>query len=234
MPTINDQVRNKLIYVCEDDPSIRMLEDSALSKIGHRVETFDNGRSFLAAFAKKKPDLCILDLMLPDIQGEEILKTIRSDKENDSIPVVIVSAKNLISDRVSNLDLGADDYIEKPFDILEFLARINARLRSSSRSVEIVASGFQIDDEAHKILYKGEEIHLTNSEFVLLQLLVNRAGAAVSRADMLQALWGGKDDMTTRTIDIHINNIRKKIGDPDGEIVKTVYGLGYMITKKEE
>lgn len=228
-PRSADQVRDRLIYVVEDDPSIGRMERSALTKVGHRVELFDSGKAFLERFDEVRPDLVILDLMLPDIPGEKLLETLRSKDENDRIPIVIVSAKNMISDRVGNLDMGADDYIEKPFDILEFLARINARLRKSGNPDKISAGDFVLNPSARKVTFKGQEIKLTSSEYTLLQHLVENAGKAVPRADLVQRLWGGKKDLETRTVDIHITNIRHKIKDPDGQVIKTIYGVGYMI-----
>lgn len=231
MPISNEQIRGCNIYVVEDDPSISALEKSALTKVGHNVTCFNNGTDFLKLFYIKQPDLVILDLMLPDIQGEELLKMLRSNSDYDSIPIVIVSAKNMLSDRVNNLDFGADDYIEKPFDLLEFLSRINARLRSVKKKEAVAGSGFTLDNGSHRVSYKGQFLHLTNSEFTLLSTLLADIGNVVPRSKLVESLWGGSNELETRTIDIHINNIRRKINDPDGNVIQTVYGIGYRIPK---
>lgn len=219
----------KTIYVVEDDPAIQTLEKTALSREGYSVLGVSTGKAFKEAFGGKRPDLVILDLMLPDIQGEDLLHWIRSNPMNDEVQVVIVSAKNQLADRVGNLDMGADDYIEKPFDILEFLARINARFRLKEAKSKVQAGDILIDIKAHKTFFKGKELKLTNAEYILLSELVNNAGNVVSRKALVEKLWGGTESLETRTIDIHVNNIRKKLDDDDGNLIQTVYGVGYRI-----
>ncbi len=218
-----------LIYIVEDDPAIQELEFTALSRQGYEVKAFSTGADFFKALEKERPNLCVLDLMLPDTTGENILRAIRVNGDYDGIQVVIVSAKNLLSDRVDNLEMGADDYIEKPFDIIEFIARINARLRRSSARTRVSSDGICVDEKTRSVRFKGENLKLTNAEFVLLAMLVKGQGAIVSRKDMVEKLWGSNGDVTTRTIDTHINSIRKKLGDVDGNLIQTVYGVGYKL-----
>lgn len=224
----------RLIYICEDEPSIRRLETTALLRQGYRVKDFPNGTELLDEFNKKKPDLLILDLMLPDIQGEDILKTIRANSENDDVAIIIVSAKNMVADRVDNLDMGADDYIEKPFDILEFLARVNARLRVNESNKDVVVGDLKIITKAQKVFYKGNEIKFTNAEFTILHELALNNGSTINRKRLVELLWGGADSLTTRTIDIHVTNIRRKLGDSNGEFIQTVYGVGYRMKKPDK
>ena len=224
--------RGRRILILEDDSSIGRLEVSALTKVGHEVTLTSTGAEFFAAFNRARPDLVILDLMLPDTSGEAVLKAIRQEPANNAIPVVIVSAKNLLSDRIANLDMGADDYIEKPFDILEFLARINARLRNIKDDPLVQVAGFTLNEPAHRITYRDQELKLTSSEYTLLAHLIKRAGTAVSRSELVQVLWGPDRALETRTIDIHMNNIRRKIDDTQGQIIKTIYGVGYLLERE--
>lgn len=231
MPETGGSKRRRIL-ILEDDPAIGRLEVSALTKVGHEAELTSGGAEFFVAFNRQRPDLVILDLMLPDTSGEEVLKTIRQDPSNNRIPVVIVSAKTLLSDRIANLDMGADDYIEKPFDILEFLARINARLRTLPDDQLVRAGDFTLNDPAHRIDYRGQELKLTSSEYTLLAHLIRKAGTAVSRSELVTVLWGPDRAFETRTIDIHITNIRRKIDDSQGQVIKTIYGVGYLLEKE--
>lgn len=223
---------NRLIAVVEDNEDIRSLEVLALNKEGYAVHSYGDGKSFLADFAKDKPDLVILDLMLPDIQGEEILKEIRKDPDNAEVQVIIVSAKTMLTDKVLGLDSGADDYIEKPFDILEFLARVNARFRNVPGNKKMEFAGLTLDPEAHEAFFKGSKLRLTNAEFAILKELIAKGGSVVSRQHLIQVLWGHVDPLTTRTIDMHIRSIRLKIDDREGKLLQTVYGIGYRLAEK--
>ena len=219
---------NYLIYSIEDDKNISHLINVALSKQGYIVESFYDGESFLKRFKEQKPNLILLDMMLPNIQGSEILKTIRDDESNDEIQIIIVSANRLVMDKVDGLDLGADDYIEKPFDILELMSRVNSKVRRFQKKQRIVRGDLILDISKHEF-YKNEQlIELTNKEFEILKLLLKKNGDVLSREEIFNAIWGS-GVLESRTIDMHVKALRNKIDDNDGTIIKTVYGIGYKI-----
>lgn len=219
-----------LIYSVEDDSSIARLIKVTLSKQGHEVEVYPTGSSFLNAFKQKKPDLVLVDLMLPDMSGSKIIKTIRADSSNDDIDIIVISANHMTMDKVDNLDLGADDYIEKPFDILELMSRINAHLRRRRPPEVIVCHSVSLDLEKHVCTKNDETVLLTTREFDVLSLLFGHKGNTVSREEILEKIWNIKDaNLETRTIDMHIRSLRKKLGDND--LIETVYGCGYRVNK---
>lgn len=218
------------IYSVEDDSSIANLINITLTKQGYKVLSFSDGESFLKAFKEKKPDLALIDLMLPDISGSEIIKTIRSDVSNDDINIIVISANRMIMDKVGNLDLGADDYIEKPFDLLELISRVNTHLRRRKKSDVLSVGNLSIDTSKRTCTLNDEEVLLTTREFDILTLLVSSAGKTVTREQILKKIWGIDDkNLETRTIDMHIKSLRKKLNDVNQEIIVTVYGVGYKI-----
>ncbi len=218
----------KLIYSIEDDKDISYIIRLALENSGYEVHSFFDGESFLKAFNEKKPDLILLDMMLPKIQGQDLLKIIRNDSSNNDIDIIIISANKLISDKVDGLNLGADDYIEKPFDILELISRVNARFRKNKNSIYQIGD-YTINEEKRSIQKNGVLYKLTNSEFDILLILIKEKGNIVSRDELMTALWGNDANYESRTIDMHIRNIRKKLNDP--EIIITMHGLGYRINE---
>ena len=157
-----------LIYSVEDDINISKIIALTLKKQGYEVLSFSDGSSFLEAFSKRKPDLVLLDLMLPDIDGFDILRKLRADKDNDDIEIMIVSAKSQIVDKVDGLDLGADDYLEKPFDILELISRVNAKFRRNKKTSRISIDQVTVDFERRTCQVAGDEVALTNAEFTIL------------------------------------------------------------------
>lgn len=218
------------IYSVEDDSSIANLINITLTKQGYKVLSFSDGESFLKAFKEKKPDLALIDLMLPDMSGSEIIKTIRSDVSNDDINIIVISANRMIMDKVGNLDLGADDYIEKPFDLLELISRVNAHLRRRKKSDILSVGNLSIDTSKRTCTLNDEEDLLTTREFDILTLLISSAGKTVTREQILKKIWGIDDkNLETRTIDMHIKSLRKKLNDVNQEIIVTVYGVGYKI-----
>ena len=219
---------NYLIYSVEDDKNISHLINVALSKQGYIVESFCDGESFFKRFKEQKPNLILLDMMLPNIQGSEILKTIRDDESNDEIQIIIVSANRLVMDKVDGLDLGADDYIEKPFDILELMSRVNSKVRRFQKKQRIVRGDLILDISKHEFYKKEQLIELTNKEFEILKLLLKKNGDVLSREEIFNAIWGS-GVLESRTIDMHVKALRNKIDDNDGTIIKTVYGIGYKI-----
>ena len=219
---------NYLIYSVEDDKNISHLINVALSKQGYVVESFYDGETFLKRFNEQKPNLILLDMMLPNIQGGEILKTIRDNDENDDIQIIIVSANRMVMDKVDGLDLGADDYIEKPFDILELMSRVNSKARRFFKKQRIVRGNLILDIKKHDFYKDDVSIELTNKEFEVIELLMKKNGEVVSREELFNCIWGN-DVLESRTIDMHIKSLRQKINDTEGRIIKSVYGIGYKI-----
>ncbi len=219
-----------IIYSVEDDVDIARIINKTLTKQGYQVYSFQDGKSFIEAFNKQKPDLVLLDLMLPDMNGNDIIKFIRNDIENNEVEIIIISAKRMLMDKVEGLDLGADDYLEKPFDLLELMSRVNARLRRHQNKNILIYNNLKVDLQKHLVFLDNKEIICTNKEFDILTYLLQRKGQAVSRDDLLTFLWGDNNsDYESRTIDVHIKSLRAKLNDNDGSIIQTIYGIGYKI-----
>ena len=219
-----------IIYSVEDDLDIARIINKTLTKQGYQVYSFQDGKSFIEAFNKQKPDLVLLDLMLPDMNGNDIIKYIRNDIENNEVEIIIISAKRMLMDKVEGLDLGADDYLEKPFDLLELMSRVNARLRRHQNKNILIYNNLKVDLQKHLVYLDNNEITCTNKEFDILTYLLQRKGQAVSRDDLLTFLWGDNNsDYESRTIDVHIKSLRAKLNDNDGSIIQTIYGIGYKI-----
>ena len=219
-----------IIYSVEDDLDIARIINKTLTKQGYQVFSFHDGKSFIEAFNKQKPDLVLLDLMLPDMNGNDIIKYIRNDIENNEVEIIIISAKRMLMDKVEGLDLGADDYLEKPFDLLELMSRVNARLRRHQNKNILVYNNLKVDLQKHLVYLDNNEITCTNKEFDILTYLLQRKGQAVSRDDLLTFLWGDNNsDYESRTIDVHIKSLRSKLNDNDGSLIQTIYGIGYKI-----
>ena len=219
-----------IIYSVEDDLDIARIINKTLTKQGYQVYSFQDGKSFINAFNKQKPDLVLLDLMLPDMNGNDIIKFIRNDIENNEVEIIIISAKRMLMDKVEGLDLGADDYLEKPFDLLELMSRVNARLRRHQNKNILIYNNLKVDLQKHLVFLDDKEIVCTNKEFDIITYLLQRKGQAVSRDDLLTFLWGDNNsDYESRTIDVHIKSLRAKLNDNDGSIIQTIYGIGYKI-----
>ena len=219
-----------IIYSVEDDLDIARIINKTLTKQGYQVFSFPDGKSFIEAFNKQKPDLVLLDLMLPDMNGNDIIKYIRNDIENNEVEIIIISAKRMLMDKVEGLDLGADDYLEKPFYLLELMSRVNARLRRHQNKNILIYNNLKVDLQKHLVFLDNKEIICTNKEFDILTYLLQRKGQAVSRDDLLTFLWGDNNsDYESRTIDVHIKSLRAKLNDNDGSIIQTIYGIGYKI-----
>ena len=221
-----------MIYCVEDDSGIRELVVYTLKNTGFEVMGFDNGKDMLKNLADKKPELILLDIMLPGDDG--ILKNLKNNVSTKTIPVIMVSAKGTEYDKVIGLDLGADDYIAKPFGMMELISRIKAVLRRTAtvKDADIYTCGNVIlDCSAHRVSVKGEDIVLTLKEFELLHLLMRKAGTVLNRDVLLERIWGYDFDGETRTVDVHIRTLRSKLGD-DGDIIETVRGVGYRVGDK--
>ena len=217
---------SSVIYSVEDDKDIAKIINKTLSKQGYEAVSFYDGTSFIKAFDENKPDMVLLDMMLPDLSGAHLLQYIRKDSANDHIPVIIISANSLVTDKVDGLDMGADDYIAKPFDLLELMSRVNALFRRFKKSSSFEYGKLVLNSESHICKYDGKTISLTIKEFDILALLLKNKGKVVSRDEILSSIWGN-EELETRTIDMHIKSLRKKINDEG--IIETIYGLGYKV-----
>lgn len=217
-----------LIYSVEDDKDIALIINKTLSKQGYIVKTFYNAKSFFETFNNEKPDIILLDMMLPDMSGSEILKNVRGNKTNEDIQIIIISANHMIMDKVDGLDLGADDYIEKPFDLLELMSRVQARARRIKKKQSVYESnGILLNIDKRICLVDNNEIELTNKEFEILTLLMKNEGNVVTRDEIFLALWG-TSIVESRTLDMHIKSLRSKLLNKQ-DMIKTVYGVGYKL-----
>lgn len=218
----------KLIYCVDDEENIREVYSYALQGTGFDVETFDGYDSLATALEKRLPDLLLLDIMLDGTDGYQILKKLRDNATTATLPVIMVSAKTTEIDKVKGLDLGADDYIAKPFGVLELIARINAKLRTSAKERSIVAyKDIVVDDVKRSVTVCGEEKTLTLKQYELLKLLCKNAEKVVPRDRLLDNVWGANYG-ETRTLDIHIGDLRKILENSSAEIF-TVRGVGYTL-----
>lgn len=215
-----------LIYSVEDDKDISKIINRTLNKQGYEVMSFFDGESFLVQFNKKKPDLVLLDMMLPDYSGSELLKKIRTDNSNDNIQVIIISANSLVTDKIDGLDMGADDYISKPFDLMELVSRVNARFRQYKKLTTFTIDNITINTETYEVKKDEQIIPLTVREFEILEILIRNRGKVVSRDEILLKIWGDSE-VETRVIDMHIKSLRKKLDSEN--LIETIYGRGYKI-----
>ena len=234
---VAEKMRSPMTYriaVVEDEPDIAQLVSSHLQKEGFKVDRFPDAGSFLRSLSKRRPDLILLDLMLPDANGLEICKMLRRDESSKAVPIIIVTAKGEETDKVVGLELGADDYVTKPFSLKELTARIKAVLRRPK--AEPASDKLEIDGELvmdltrHQVLYQGNPIDLTSTEFKILSLLASRKGWVFTRDQILDSLWGQDKIVLDRTIDVHIKNLREKLGEAS-RYIKNIRGVGYKLEK---
>ena len=221
---------NNLIYIVEDDSSIRELEKYALLNSGFTVEGFDNSKELYNALGTNLPVLIILDIMLPGEDGLNILKKTRQTPNYKYIPVIMVTAKTSEIDAVKGLDMGADDYITKPFGVMELISRIKAVLRrTQTQKVNTVSlDEITIDEERHIVYINGEQVELTYKEYEILKLLIINKGIVLTRDRLMENIWGYDFEQGNRTVDVHIQSLRKKLG-PSGDHIKTIRHVGYKI-----
>ena len=224
-----------LIYIVEDDIEVREMETYALKSSGFDVMAFECGKVMDEQVKTRVPDLFILDIMLPGEDGLNILKRLRVQENTKGIPVIMLTAKGTELDKVKGLDLGADDYIAKPFGVLEFISRVRAVLRRSERSssenaeaLNLALGGVTLDDQRRSVTVGGIAVELTFKEYELLKLLMSRPGTVFSRQQILEKIWGVDFDMDTRTVDMHIKTLRQKLG-VQGSIIQTVRNVGYKV-----
>jgi two-component system alkaline phosphatase synthesis response regulator PhoP len=220
-----------MIYCVEDDRSIRELIIYALKSNGFDAIGFGEGGPFFQALENGLPSLILLDIMLPGEDGIEILKRLKASPRTRHIPVIMLTAKSAEYDKVLGLDSGADDYITKPFGIMEFLSRVKAVLRragSLNTSSELSAGRLTMNIDRRAVLVDGQEVSLTFKEFELLKYLLKNAGIVLTRDKLLEEVWGYEYEGETRTVDVHIRTLRQKLGEA-GSIIETVRGVGYRI-----
>ena len=218
----------KLIYCVDDEENIREVYSYALKGAGLDVETFDGWSSLSPALQKRLPDLLLLDIMLDGADGYEILKKLRNNAVTADLPVIMVSAKTTEIDKVKGLDLGADDYIAKPFGVMELIARINAKLRSTSKKSRVfVYQDISVDDDRRVVTVAGKEKPLTLKQYELLKLFVTNPEKVMPRDELLDKVWG-EDYVETLTLDVHIGDLRKILENSATEI-STVRGVGYIL-----
>lgn len=227
-----------MIYLVEDDDNIRKLVNYALTKEGYEVMDFSSAPDFHAAMSKKLPELVMLDIMLPGEDGLSILSGIKQNKTTSDIPVIMLTAKGSEFDKVTGLDMGADDYIAKPFGITELMARVRAVLRrcikqpKDNSTVFILGNQLYVDTEKHIIRVDGSNVELSYKEYALLTYLLRANGAVVDRDILLRNIWGEYYG-ESRTLDVHVRNLRSKLGNC-GSYIKTIRGIGYKIEVNNE
>lgn len=217
-----------MIYCVEDDPSIRDLLAYALHKEGYETRLFENGSTLMDAIEEKEPELILLDIMLPGESGLALLKMLKAKPETSNIPVIMLTALGGEFDKVIGLDMGADDYIAKPFSVMELLARIRAVQRRSMSVAQAVVSfeGIEVNTNSRSATIDGEELDLTFKEFELLYHLISHPGMVFSRDTLLEKVWGYGFHGGSRTVDVHVATLRKKLGEK-GQLVRTVRNIGY-------
>lgn len=220
-----------LIYVVEDDTSIREIEEIALKNSNYMVQSFDRASTFYEKLDEVIPDLVLLDIMLPDEDGYAIVKRMRSDFKTKRVPVIMVTAKSTEMDMVKGLDEGADDYIRKPFSVMELLSRVRSLLRRSNQDdLELLkVGGVVLDHERHTVRVGDENIVLTLKEYELLRYLMQNENIVLSRDAIMRAVWGIDFEGESRSVDMHIKTIRQKLGEA-GSQIKTIRGVGYSIS----
>ena len=219
------------IYVVEDDQNIREIESFALKNSGYEVEDFACAADFYKRLERVLPDLVLLDIMLPDRDGLDILKDLRARVETRRLPIIMVTAKTTEIDKVKGLDQGADDYLAKPFGVMELISRVKALLRRTSGLQEdavLQFQGLQMDLEKHRVRVEGQTVELTFKEFELLRIFMQNAGIVLQRETLMNKVWGTDYEGESRTLDMHIKTLRQKIDDY-GNHIKTVRNVGYRL-----
>ncbi len=220
-----------MIYILEDDKNIREIESYSLKNSGYSVEEFEYAKPFWNKVSERKPDLVLLDIMLPDSDGVEVLKKLRRNPETKKVPVVMVTAKSSEIDKVKGLDNGADDYITKPFGVMELISRVKAVLRRVNQMEEEKLMRLHeifMDNEKRMVYVSDVPCELTYKEFELLKLFLQNAGIVMARESIMERVWGVDFEGESRTLDMHIKTLRQKLGVA-GKYIKTVRNVGYRI-----
>lgn len=219
------------IYIVEDDQNIREIESFALKNSGYNIMDFECAKDFYKKIAEKVPSLIILDIMLPDEDGLDVLKKLRNTPATRKVPIILVTAKTTEIDKVKGLDMGADDYITKPFGVMELISRVKAVLRRSKGMEEekmLSLADVSIDNEKHAVYIKDEVCELTYKEYELLKLLMINSGIVMSRDIIMERIWGSDFEGESRTLDMHIKTLRQKLKNANVTI-KTVRNVGYIM-----
>ena len=221
-----------MIYLVEDDENIRELVTYALKSMGLEAESFETPSLFWTAMSKSLPSLVLLDIMLPEEDGLTILKKLKRTQGTSTIPVIMLSAKSSEIDKVNGFELGADDYIAKPFGVMELVARVKARLRDGKeeKRFEYNVGSLYVCPEKHIVTVNGVGVNLTYKEFEILCMLLKNMDIVLTRDQLLNTIWGYSFDGESRTVDVHIRTLRQKLGVA-GELIETVRGIGYKIGK---
>lgn len=229
-----------LVALVDDEQDIRELLELHLKRAGYETASFDNGGDFLSWLEDGGvPSLCILDIMLPDVQGTDICRRMRLSEFHSSIPVIMLTALDHETDRVTGLELGADDYVTKPFSPRELVARVRAVLRRVSvpeaahRDQIVTLGSVEINGETYSVKVSGKAVELTSTEFRILHILMKNPGKVFTRSRLLDLLWGGEKFVFERTIDVHISHIREKLGEASS-ILQNVRGIGYKMNRPEK
>ena len=220
-----------LIYIVEDDRNILEIETYALKNAEFEVEGFTAAKPFFDALSDKTPALVVLDVMLPDADGLSVVQKLRRHPEYRKLPVIMVTAKTSEIDKVKGLDMGADDYMTKPFGVMELISRVKALIRRSTETAEetcLMLGNITLDNAKHKVYVNDEPVELTFKEYELLRVLLSNAGIAVSRERLMERVWGSSFEGESRTLDMHIKTLRQKLGE-EGAHIRTVRSVGYRI-----
>ncbi|MEG1478026.1 MAG: response regulator transcription factor [Clostridiales bacterium] len=218
------------IYCVEDEKNIRDLIVYAVSHSDMECQGFGDAKQLYAALAEEKPNLILLDIMLPGEDGTAILQKLRKHSNTADIPIIMVTAKGNEYDKIQGLDLGADDYVTKPFSVMELISRIKAVLRRTNiaQDKDLCLGNIRLNTDTHRVFVRDEEIILTNREFELLCYLIENRGIVLGRDTLLQRVWGYDYQGETRTVDVHIRTLRQKLG-ADGDAIETVRSVGYRM-----
>ena len=218
-----------MIWCVDDDNTIREIEIYTLEQTGFNARGFADGVSMLEALKSEIPELIILDIMMPEVDGIEVLKRLRSESNYKDIPVIMATAKGTEMDKISGLNSGADDYLVKPFGVMEMVARVNAVLRRTAKAApphDTAVGAITLKEKEHKVIVEGKKVELTHKEFEILKLFMENPGIVFSRDKLMSEIWGVDYIGETRTVDMHIKTLRHKLGSAGGQI-KTVIGVGY-------
>jgi two-component system response regulator MprA len=220
------------VLIVEDDATIGRFVELELEHAGYSVGRFASGEGALHAIAAEKPDIVVLDLMLPGMDGLDVARQIRARSIN--VPILMLTARSETQDVVTGFDAGADDYLRKPFEVPELLSRIRALLKRSDHerpAEQFRAGGIEIDPSARRVIVDGKPVNFTAKEYDLLEFFVSNAGRVISRDEILQKVWGGQRASDSNVIEVFVCHLRNKIGDVDNEIIRTIRGVGYFFSR---
>ncbi len=219
-----------LVYIIEDDDSIREIEEYALMNAGHKVVGFNLAKDFYKKIEEVIPDLCLIDIMLPDENGNEIVRKLRGSSATKKLPIIMVTAKTSELDLVKGIEDGADDYIKKPFSVMELISRVKALLRRTlaDEVKELSLDGLIVNNAKHEVSIDGKSVELTYKEYELLSLFIANKGIVLTRDTIMNQVWGTDYEGESRTVDMHVKTLRQKLGEY-GSRIKTIRNVGYVI-----